>query len=191
MEKLVLTVPTYYGAAQVNPKSFPDKEEFDEPRVPVLVRDADGVRVVLGTNNSQDVERPDVQIERRPNGWAIVLHPIGGGDACGFVYFLDDGRSFLVPEHGPEQIRVLNDIDQVPGVDAPPIDQNRFPGCPQLSAAWVQAQTALRGDSNDDEHDALLALVEVLKNIELNLHEGASIADGTPHIVVPQTENAD
>ena len=38
-----------------------------------------------------------VQVERRPNGWAIFLHPIGGGDPSGYVYFLDDGRSFVLP----------------------------------------------------------------------------------------------
>jgi hypothetical protein len=196
MEELMMMVPTYYGAAQVNPESFPDKEEFDEPRVPVLVRDADGVRVVLGSHDYNDAEKPDIQIERRPNGWAIFLHPVGGGDPSGLVYFLDDGRSFLVPDGlVSEQIEVLESVEQVPMIDDPPptqAAQNRFASCPKLSAALVQAQKALRGDSNDAEHDALLALIEALESVEVGLHESAPSADSTPHVVVVgHAENAE
>jgi hypothetical protein len=42
--------------------------------------------------------KPDVQIERRPNGWAIFLSPLGGSDPCALVYFHDDGRSWLTKE---------------------------------------------------------------------------------------------
>jgi hypothetical protein len=174
-ETLVLMVPTYYGAAQVNTESFPDKEEYDEPRVPVVVQDAEGVRVILGTSDFNDMNKPDIQIERRPNGWAIFLQPVGGGDSSGLVYFLDDGRSFLVPETGSERIEVLDRCQEVPMIDDPPI-----------AAAWAQAQKALRGDSNDDEHDALLALIEALDNVEVGLHESAPSADATPHVVVQQ-----
>jgi hypothetical protein len=66
----------------------------------VLIREADGVRIVLGTHDYEDYEKPDIYIERRPNGWAIFLHPLGGSDPSGFVYFLDDGRSFLAKEFG-------------------------------------------------------------------------------------------
>src|SRR5262245_24362830 len=139
MEQLVLMVPTYYGATYGDPELFTDKEEFDEPHVPVLVRQAAGVRVVLGTNDFEDLEKPDIQIERRPNGWAIFLHPVGGGDPTGLVYFLDDGRSFLVPEGlVSEQIKVLGRDDRVPMIDDPPLARvrpNRFPSCPNLSAA--------------------------------------------------------
>jgi hypothetical protein len=56
------------------------------------------------------MSKPDIQIERHPNGWKIFLHPLGGSDASGFVYFVDDGRSYLLREFGcgpTPQIRVL------------------------------------------------------------------------------------
>ena len=98
MQELKLLVPTY------NCQLFPEqvekgeKPEFGAPDVPVLIREAAGVRVVLGTHDYDDYTKPDIQIERQPNGWVIFLHPFPGGDACGYVYFLDDGRSFLVKE---------------------------------------------------------------------------------------------
>lgn len=30
----------------------------------------------------------------------IFLHPLGGCDACGYVVFLDDGRSYVTRERG-------------------------------------------------------------------------------------------
>jgi len=33
----------------------------------------------------------------RPHGWAIFLHPAGSGDSSAVVYFLDDGRSYVMP----------------------------------------------------------------------------------------------
>jgi hypothetical protein len=190
VQELKLLVPTYYGDTEDKPV-FASKKEFDQPNVPVLICEGEGIRLVLGSHDDLDCNKPDIQIERRPSGWAIFLHPDPCGDASGFVYFLDDGRSFLVPEYGSGQIRVLNDIDQVPGIDAPPIDQNRFPGSPKLSAAWVQAQTAIRGrDANDGDRGALLALVEALENVGLSLGESTAKADAIPHVVVPQTENA-
>ncbi len=121
LQELKLLVPTY------NAEGFPDEvakdemPEFGEPLVPVLIREADGVRIVLGTHD-YDCETPDIQIERRPNGWAIFLHPLGGSDPSGYVYFLDDGRSFLSPENnfGPTPaIEVLEPHGQVPELDCP------------------------------------------------------------------------
>src|SRR5258707_12254861 len=97
MDELKLLVPTYYGDTDGKP-DFAAKSEFEEPSVPVLIHAADGVRVVLGTHDFEGSEKPDVQIERRPQGWAIFLHPVGGGDTTGLVYFLDDGRSFVSPD---------------------------------------------------------------------------------------------
>jgi hypothetical protein len=96
------------------------KPDFGEPDVPVLIHEAEGLRIVLGSHDYDDREKPDIQIERRPNGWAIFLHPLGGCDASGYVYFLDDGRSFLVKEKGlgpTEGIKVLEDHETVPEVD--------------------------------------------------------------------------
>lgn len=98
MPEIKIHVPTYYCDAGAVDYLGRQRREFDDPRVPVIVRDADGVRIVLGSNDYWNANAPDVQIERRPNGWAIFLHPMGGGDPAGYLYFLDDGRSFLVPE---------------------------------------------------------------------------------------------
>jgi len=168
MEELTLMVPTYYGAANCETERFPAKEEFDQPNVPILICEAEGVRVVLGSHAFQDLTKPDVQIERRPNGWAIFLHPVPGGDASGLVYFLDDGRSFLVPDGlGSQGIVILDREEKVPMIDDPPPPEATpmfnagLPGA--LAKALAQANFALAGDSNDDEHAALLALVEALE----------------------------
>jgi hypothetical protein len=96
MDELKLIVPTYNGKWLEAPdRTVP---EFDAPEVPVLVCPADGVRVVLGTHDYHDYTKPDIQIERRHNGWVIFLHPLGGSDASGFVVFLDDGRSLVAAE---------------------------------------------------------------------------------------------
>jgi hypothetical protein len=181
MDELKLLVPTYYGAANCETERFPGKEEFDEPNVPMLIREAEGVRVVLGSHDFEDLSKPDVQIERRPNGWAIFLHPVPGGDPSGLVYFLDDGRSFLVPDGlVSEGIVVLDRADEVPMIDDPPPPQATLslnPALPEaLAKALAQANAALAGDSNDDEHDALLTLVDALEECQ-RIAIGDSTAD--------------
>jgi hypothetical protein len=90
--------------------------------VPLLVSEADGVRIILGTDDPNDFEKPDIQIERRPGGWSIFLHPVGGGDPSGFVYFLDDGRSYVVRENDfgtTPIIQVRNSVEEFPQLDNP------------------------------------------------------------------------
>ncbi len=98
MPELKLHVPTCNCGAFANQAIAAAKPEFGEPFVPVVIRRAAGVRIVLGSHDYFDGDAPDIQIERRPGGWAIFLHPLGGADPSGHVYFLDDGRSFIVPE---------------------------------------------------------------------------------------------
>ena len=122
MFNALFTVPTYFGHAASRGYTLPNKKEFDEPNVAVLVQEADGLRIVLGTHDYDNFEKPDIQIERRPGGWAIFLHPLGGGDPSGFVYFLDDGRSYLVPENAfatTPVIQVCDDVDEFPQLDNP------------------------------------------------------------------------
>ncbi len=48
------------------------------------------------------------------------MHPLGGSDPSGYVYLLDDGRSFLVKESGfgpTERIEVLEPRQRVPEID--------------------------------------------------------------------------
>jgi len=117
-----MTVPTYNATLYAADVSANLKPEFGDPFTPVLIREADGVRIVLGTHDYEDMQKPDIQIERQPNGWIIFLHPLGGSDPSGYVYFLDDGRSFVRKELdvGPtEPIEVLSRRDNVPGFDEP------------------------------------------------------------------------
>jgi hypothetical protein len=103
MREFQLMVPTYnadYFPAEVKAGLRP---EIGPPELPVVVREAAGVRIVLGSHDHEDCTKSDVQIERHPNGWMIFLHPLGGSDACAYVFFTDDGRSYLMKElpYGP------------------------------------------------------------------------------------------
>ena len=51
MEQFEMLVPTYYGMMHAKADPHEDKEDFAEPIVPVLIRHAEGVRVVLGTHD--------------------------------------------------------------------------------------------------------------------------------------------
>jgi hypothetical protein len=200
MDELKLLVPTYYGAMYAKAESCQDKNDSDPPFVPVLIREAEGVHVVLGTHDFDDRSKPDIQIERRPNGWAIFLNPLPGGDTSGLIYLLDDGRSLLVPDGlHLGSIQVLDRVEEVPMIDDPPanerlpepsviiepavlsLDETAAPSIEvaasteegggvaplrKVKAALAQAESALAGDSNDAEHDALLALVEALDGFE-------------------------
>src|ERR1051325_7675918 len=98
IEGFEMMVPTYNGKWLDGTNGAP--VDFDDPQVPVLVCPADGVRIVLGSHDYLDMSKPDVQIERRHNGWMIFLPPLGGSDPSGCVVFLDDGRSYVSTEHG-------------------------------------------------------------------------------------------
>lgn len=103
---MTFAVPTYHPSGDYGPEIY----------VPVVVYDDVGVRVVLGTHDPKDHDKPDVQIERRKNGWAIFLHPLGGSDPCACVYFHDDGRSWIVKvtTHGAGPTPDIEEADDVP-----------------------------------------------------------------------------
>jgi hypothetical protein len=118
-----LWVPTYVGHRNCILGVKEDKE-FENPQVPVLIQSVEGIRVVLGSHNYQEWHAPDVQIERRPKGWAIFLNP-SAGDPSGYVYFLDDGRSFLVSEAGGGAIELICGEEDIPELDDLPTDESR------------------------------------------------------------------
>jgi hypothetical protein len=115
---LRLWAPTYVGhrncvlGVEVN-------KEFDNPSVPILIQCVEGIRIVLGSHNGEDWHVPEIHIERRPKGWAIFLNP-SAGDPCGYVYLLDDGRSFLVKESGPAAIELIDGPEDIPELDDVP-----------------------------------------------------------------------
>src|SRR5690349_19453884 len=88
MSEFKLHVPTYNKGEFRQNTAPQDLPEFGEPYVPVVIRPTDGIRIVLGSHDFWDANVPDVQIERRPRGWAIFLHPVGGSDPSGHVFFL-------------------------------------------------------------------------------------------------------
>jgi hypothetical protein len=125
MPELKLYMPTYNHGKFRTTEPSEDLPEFGEPRVPVVVRNADGVRIVLGSHDYWAKDAPHVQIERRPGGWAIFLHPLGASDPSGYVYFLDNGLSYIVPQDPcgtTPQIMVLEFGDKVRHLDEPAAD---------------------------------------------------------------------
>lgn len=121
MKEARFWAPTYYGTQNEMAGADTVRPEFGEPDVPLLVRTAAGLRILLGSHDYYG-PAPDIQIERRPHGWAIFLHPVGLSDASGCVCFLDDGRSYLVPELeiGPTPaIRCIESFDELPELDRP------------------------------------------------------------------------
>jgi hypothetical protein len=151
MPELKLWVPTYYGPGGATPQ--PPKEEFDEPRVPVVVREAEGVRIVLGSHDYWDTTRPDIQIERRHKGWVIFLHPLGGCDPSGLICFLDDGRSFVVresPPHATPPIKSLRWRDAVAEVDGIYADAERERDEDVEQCALCEKVLTPSGDNWDD-----------------------------------------
>jgi hypothetical protein len=119
-----LTVPTYNANYYDKSTNAILTEEYSETNTPVLVHEAEGVRIVLGTHDYNEMEKPDVQIERRAKGWAIFLRPEGGGDPSGYVYFLDDGRSFLVTQHhgSTPAIEIIGSVEELEELDLPSRD---------------------------------------------------------------------
>lgn len=122
MRQFKLNIPTYNASHFPREVASGQLPEYGPPHVPVLVHEAEGVRIVLGSHDHNEMTAPDIQIERRPLGWAIFLHPVGGGDPSGYVYFHADGRSFLLPENGlgpTPKIEVLESADRVPDMEPP------------------------------------------------------------------------
>jgi hypothetical protein len=114
--------PTYYGKHDPLPEG---KQEWDEPHVPVLVRECDGLRIVLGSHDYH-ADVPDIQIERQPSGWAIFIHPQPGGDPAGYVYILDDETCYFHPER-LSPVKILNDDEPIPEeLYALPTESNRI-----------------------------------------------------------------
>jgi hypothetical protein len=112
MRVLRLTVPTYNRDFYHDEDAARRREEFGDPEVPVVIREEAGVRILLGTHDPRDGEAPDVLIERHPRGWMIFLHPLGSSDPCAFVFFADDGRSFILKESFPGPTPLLQEIEQ-------------------------------------------------------------------------------
>jgi hypothetical protein len=120
MQEFRFSVPSYQARNCTEQVQLREALEFREPFVPVLIRRDNGVRVVLGSHEYEEMRQPDVYIERQPKGWLIALHPSAGGDPSGYVYFLDDGRSFLVKENvvgSTVPIEVLDCHERIPEID--------------------------------------------------------------------------
>lgn len=113
-EHTVFTVPTYH------PNQPTGTEEYGAPHYKIAACPADGLKLVLGTEDWQDLTCPDVQIERRHAGWAIFLHAEPGGDVKGMSYFMDDGRSYFQLENFSDMQILGDSVDKPEGLDLPP-----------------------------------------------------------------------
>jgi hypothetical protein len=107
------TVPTYYEE-----RIDTNEREFDSPEVPIVIQESAGIRIVLGTHEVEGVTKPDVQIERRPRGWAIFINP-DGRETCAIIYVLDDSRTYCLSE---KQVNCPLTIVDVPPTE---IDERR------------------------------------------------------------------
>jgi len=138
--ELKLFVPTY------NYSVYPDEvvsgvmEDYTESRTPVLIREEAGVRIILGTHDSSDRDKPDVLIERQANGWLIFLHP-EGGDPSGYVYFLDNGESYAMKELGLGAIEFLEADEEWPFLTKPMMEE------------YETNELGSLEDDDDDEED--------------------------------------
>ena len=117
-------IPTYYGDV-TDPVAREALPEFGDPYMPVVVRRGNGITIVLGSIDYFDGDAPDFRIERRPQGWVVFFHPSAGADPTGFV-FLDDGRSFVLPEDsGWPPIRMAESTDEFPELDTLPVPRQK------------------------------------------------------------------
>jgi len=104
-----LTIPTFRGAQEEDRFCWTD---FTEPNAPVVVHGGTDIRVVMGTHDAKDFSKPDIQIERRPHGWAVFIHP-DASDLVACLYILDDGRTFLLPEQcAASELEIVNDAPE-------------------------------------------------------------------------------
>lgn len=148
LQELRLLVPTYNATFFAKEVERNEKPEYGDPHVQVLVREAEGVRIVLGTHDHEDLDKPDIWVERQPQGWVIFLHPDAGGDPCGYVYFLDDGRSFLVKEtYATPPIEIIESSTDLPEIHGPLADAG--------SAAPVAVASQFQQDDGLPEPDSV------------------------------------
>jgi hypothetical protein len=104
-------VPTYVGELTAEERGPGVDPDFDKPYVPVRVSDAAGIRLILGTDDERDREKPEIVVERRPHGWAIFINS-NGDETVGVIFMLDDGRTMLLRE--PYVDSPISDVDDIP-----------------------------------------------------------------------------
>lgn len=103
----VVRMPTYWGeSAQCDTTGQSDN--FREPLVPVLLQHQGGLTIVPGADDPNDLDKPDLYLERRPGGWMLQITPPGGGDPAGRLAILDDGRLFIDIERDEYNRRLIN-----------------------------------------------------------------------------------
>lgn len=119
VNEMKFTIPVYNGAYYSQEVIAGTKPEWSLPSHPVLVRETDGLRIVLGSHDGEAAGTASVCLERHPHAWVIFLHPNSDADAVGYVYFFDDGKAAFYEErhYNGQSIEML-----APGSSHPLID---------------------------------------------------------------------
>ncbi len=116
-----LTLRTYNGRRFPNAVTADRMPEYEDTNTPIVLTVDSGLRVLLGTHDTQDLGKPDVHIERQPNGWSILMTP-NGADPIACVYIHDDGRMFATSDDMTQplgrSVTLLEPAEPVPDFDA-------------------------------------------------------------------------
>jgi hypothetical protein len=90
---------------------------YGKPITKIRAVSRGNLTLVLGGESANDLNAPDLCIERHPGGWTLQLTGQRGGDPAGHVCFMDDGRvRFMIEEVGAgspgmEQIEQFEEIE--------------------------------------------------------------------------------
>jgi hypothetical protein len=101
--QFVAPVPTHNG--NLDGCKELGREEYGDPVVLVHIdTDKQGVVITLGNplpadDEGDDPGPPEVVIERRPNGWCVLVTTDSYGNGGCAVYLADDHECYIAPDH--------------------------------------------------------------------------------------------
>ncbi len=149
-KQLSLRLPTYNGTLFHEEVFNEEMAEYGAPRVPVSISYDLGLRVILGASDEKEIDRkPDLLIEKHPNGWAIFIHPAGSDPSCA-IYLLPGARTVIVPELD-SSLEVTAPLADVPEIDGISSDK-----------AYEESEERLQALSDEQLVSALKGIKDIL-----------------------------